>query len=741
MKKVINKYYFNFGNFWSCNINFLDFYRIFISLIFKYYNNFLYWISRFRYILEVKNYNKWYSFLLRIFNFKRFWNEFYIRWRFQIYRFQVYAKIIHQMDIKLFEDIKSLTFRTHKNQKIPFWFLFDLYIKGFVYLLLKFYFTESIFIFWWLYIILKFNCLFLLYLYIKYFIYIKLNYFAVLFVKIINSFSFFFKLKRMYYFCKEFILNNFYICYNLKWYLIILYELNIKLLIKFLYLQYKYNIIFKLLNISFTLNYLIFVKDYFFNKINFIYKLIKIFRLFFNYKNGNIYYKMNYYYFRRQQNHLYKSVWKRNLQYGFNHVLTLHRIDSFYHLTKNFYFYKNLYFFTLNTWINLYQKINLNLNLNYFFLGLFNSFVFFKYKSFINNIVFYYILLYFIIWIFLYVFYNSFFNLFFFNKVILINFENKISKLKNNNYINLLNFKIFKFKVKMKKVNFLKYLNYINIWYIKYFLLNFNMLNYFNIINKISFKFSKKLYLYKYLLLLYRFKNLKKNLNLGVIDNFKNKKIFNTLNLNYNFIIFLFKIKKFWNIFNIHFFKKFGYHNQNFFYIHNFFNRSTLPICFSYWIVFLPFLCIEYFLWKLNMSGHLKFKRRLIILIKVFLDNFNIYIKIVKFMGDDSIYAEFKMKELRDIENTELPVRRRRLVIHSFFKRDRFRKFYTRISSLGSYYYWFFKLNKKKYYLDFYKYFFLFIILSNYYIYIFIIYIISLILLLFFFKKINKNIN
>jgi hypothetical protein len=87
------------------------------------------------------------------------------------------------------------------------------------------------------------------------------------------------------------------------------------------------------------------------------------------------------------------------------------------------------------------------------------------------------------------------------------------------------------------------------------------------------------------------------------------------------------------------------------------------------------------------MSGHLKFKRRLIILIKVFLDNFNIYIKIVKFMGDDSIYAEFKMKELRDIENTELPVRRRRLVIHSFFKRDRFRKFYTRISSLGSYYY------------------------------------------------------
>jgi hypothetical protein len=71
------------------------------------------------------------------------------------------------------------------------------------------------------------------------------------------------------------------------------------------------------------------------------------------------------------------------------------------------------------------------------------------------------------------------------------------------------------------------------------------MCNYFNIIKKVSFKFNKKLYLYKYLLFLYKFKNLKNFLNLGVIDNFKNKKVFNTLNLNYNFIIFLFKIKKF----------------------------------------------------------------------------------------------------------------------------------------------------------------------------------------------------
>jgi hypothetical protein len=37
-------------------------------------------------------------------------------------------------------------------------------------------------------------------------------------------------------------------------------------------------------------------------------------------------------------------------------------------------------------------------------------------------------------------------------------------------------------------------------------------------------------------------------------------------------------------------------------------------------------------------------------------------------MGDDSIYGEFKMKELHGIDNTEIPVRRRRLVISSFFK-------------------------------------------------------------------------
>ena len=49
-----NYYYYGFFNY--KNLNIFEMYRILVSLLFKYYNNFLYKLSRYLYILSLKNY-------------------------------------------------------------------------------------------------------------------------------------------------------------------------------------------------------------------------------------------------------------------------------------------------------------------------------------------------------------------------------------------------------------------------------------------------------------------------------------------------------------------------------------------------------------------------------------------------------------------------------------------------------------------------------------------------------------
>jgi hypothetical protein len=62
-----NYYYYGHSNY--KNFNVLDAYRIFISLLFQYYNNFLYKLSRYLYILDMKNYTL-FKFVERYFNIK-----------------------------------------------------------------------------------------------------------------------------------------------------------------------------------------------------------------------------------------------------------------------------------------------------------------------------------------------------------------------------------------------------------------------------------------------------------------------------------------------------------------------------------------------------------------------------------------------------------------------------------------------------------------------------------------------
>ena len=62
-----NYYYYGLSNYKNNNI--LEAYRIFISLLFKYYNNFLYKLSRYLYVLNMKNYTLS-KFLKRYLNIK-----------------------------------------------------------------------------------------------------------------------------------------------------------------------------------------------------------------------------------------------------------------------------------------------------------------------------------------------------------------------------------------------------------------------------------------------------------------------------------------------------------------------------------------------------------------------------------------------------------------------------------------------------------------------------------------------
>ena len=84
-----NYYYYGISNYKNYNI--LEVYRIFISLLFKYYNNFLYKLSRYLYVLSLKDYTL-IKFIKRFFHIKNWRSHFYIKFREQIYPDNLFGK-------------------------------------------------------------------------------------------------------------------------------------------------------------------------------------------------------------------------------------------------------------------------------------------------------------------------------------------------------------------------------------------------------------------------------------------------------------------------------------------------------------------------------------------------------------------------------------------------------------------------------------------------------------------------
>jgi hypothetical protein len=70
---------------------------------------------------------------------------------------------------------------------------------------------------------------------------------------------------------------------------------------------------------------------------------------------------------------------------------------------------------------------------------------------------------------------------------------------------------------------------------------------------------------------------------------------------------------------------------------------------------------------RYHLKGHLRAKRKLIIFIKLFLDNFKMYIKFFKLIGE-GIYTNHKVRYPKNYYNTQLIRKKKKLKFGYFFK-------------------------------------------------------------------------
>jgi hypothetical protein len=167
-----------------------------------------------------------------------------------------------------------------------------------------------------------------------------------------------------------------------------------------------------------------------------------------------------------------------------------------------------------------------------------------------------------------------------------------------------------------------------------------------------------------------------------------------------------------------------------------------MNFCIFYWLLLIPYFFFEYILLKYHLKGHIRIKRRFILLLKLFLNNFKLYINIFKIIGKNQ-YSGWRVKYPRTYQGIRVKARKK-FKYGFYLKWNRFSKTFLKMTPLGSYYYWFFRINKYEYYLSFYKYSFNFCIKSNYFKYVYLYVIICYLIKrnfasLFLFKFNNKK--
>ena len=115
---------------------------------------------------------------------------------------------------------------------------------------------------------------------------------------------------------------------------------------------------------------------------------------------------------------------------------------------------------------------------------------------------------------------------------------------------------------------------------------------------------------------------------------------------------------------------------------------------------------------KYHLRGHILIKRRVFLILKIFLDNFKWFIKLFKIIGD-GVNLIFKHRHPKTYKGVSSLRNKKKLKYGYFFKWDRMQKQRLHISPLGSYYYWFFRINKMEYFFSIRKYYLNRILNSN----------------------------
>ncbi len=703
-------YLISFSNYYNCGYSIfkpfyiVDIYRFIINFIFEYYTNFLYKLTRYRYILDYKNYTL-YTFLKYYFNFENKIN-FYLKIRITAIDLKFISRLFKYLVISK----NKYSHNAYKKTLIPFWFIFDYYIKLFIYFLLNKYYVKEFFVYYWIY---KFKNYFILNCDL---VYITIFFFALkLFIY-----------KYFYIFLFDFNVSNFIITYfNLfnsfifyYWYCSLVFQFNID----YLYLldNLKINLILKWIILNwvqldlykYNLNKIIFIKLY-------LEKLLTYYlKIFFNLKNTFVFFKPNYIYYRKQRNHRILNRIKFN-DIIFNNTITYRNKATFKHLTNNILFFKNIYLTNVYNYVYLLNVTNINIEN---FTNLF--FYLFKYNYIYLN-VFIYVLLYWLVWIFLFIFYKKFLNIFFFCNFENSNYEYNWNKLFNDSAVKLSKKFHKKDYIIFKNVNIKNSKNFYSIFFTTFF-------------KKLSFINNIK---YKILFLKNKHHNQKywnNNTIVEIPNNFKlliwpytflHKYIYNLFNNISKMPIIIKKENKNYN-----------------FYFYDFLNNNLFNFCIFYWFLLIPYFFFEYVLMKYHLKGHVLIKRRVILILKVFLDNFKWFIKLFKIIGD-GVNVVFKHRHPKTYKGVYVTRNRKKLKFGYFFKWDRMHKQRLHISPLGSYYYWFFKINKIEYFLNIRKYFFNVSIKSNYFYWINIYFLLFFIIKKKFYKKflnfnfIFKNLN
>jgi hypothetical protein len=717
-KNILNLtfyYCYNYGNFYFFYLNEIDIFRIFIILLKNYYNNFLIKIIRFKYLWNKNDYNISIVFIRYI---KHWYNSIYLKIRYFIY--QTHETYVRYIKRKYLHIIRKKYWIRNRVDCIPFWFIFDYYIKCLIKYLFNKYFIKYHFIIWWLNYRLNFSYYFFFWLSIQ-----KYQYFNI--ININHIFHFYkneiYDLSNyiLYLFNYNIIILNWYINLILNNFILLIYiEYNIyllKFLYKIIFLNYYYiNIKLNIINV---LNLMLNLKHLLYFKFNIHAFLEYILKFLLNIKNKLIYFKSNYYLYKKQ-----KLIRKRKRHIPLISLLSTNLKRNWFSLksrSSNFFVFHNLYLLNMKS---IHLKKN-DINLYHFFLIITNTLPFIKIKIFKNNI---YILYFLYIIFFIIIFFTNkkYFKIFFISKkynTLDLDLDLKIKKNHNifSNYLNL---------------------NKKNIYIYKFFLFKFKS---WKIINLIKFyNFSR----FKWFKLLF---NLKKKLNYNTFDKFnKNKPIYksifcfiNFININKlnNYIInytkfFLIKKIPLINIFNDYLmFYNFNLKNENIWFKYQ---KLTMDINFNfiifYWIFLIPYFFLQYILIKYHLKLYMKTKRRIFYFFRTFLDNIRLFMKINKYLGRSFFKSIYKSKRWKDPSHVFLS--KKRIKRNHFSTNNlRYRKLFYRLSPIGSYYYWFAKINVIQYLFSYKNFFLKTTTKSYYYCWWLILYITILIYL------INKHVN